>query len=76
MSFKDIPIFSSIGNFVKQSRTICAILVESRAMPSIFSEIILILDWWFKKRCILKSIQFLSLVAILFCGAKPFVQYW
>ena len=40
-----------------------------------FCEIIMILDHWFW-RCRLKIFLSWALAALLFSGAKPFVQFW
>ena len=40
-----------------------------------FCEIILNLDQWFRKRCLLKIFLFLALAAILISGAERFVQF-
>ena len=41
-----------------------------------FCEIILNLDKWFKRKCRLKTFLSGALAALLFNGAKPFVQFW
>ena len=68
MLFKDISIFSSRG---MQSRMVSAILVDG-IMRNI--SVIMNLDQWLR-RCCLKILLFLALVAILFSGAERFAQY-
>ena len=41
-----------------------------------FCEIILNLDQWFRRRCVLKIFLSGALTALLFSGAEPFVQFW
>ena len=41
-----------------------------------FCEIILNLDLWFRMRCRLKDFLFGALVALMFSGAEPFMQFW
>ena len=41
-----------------------------------FCEIILNLDKWFRRRCLLKIFLSGALVVLLFSGAEPFVQVW
>ena len=51
----DFSIFSLSGNFVWQSRIICAILVEAiMIMRNIQVKLFNILDQWFRGRCCLK----------------------
>ena len=40
-----------------------------------FSEIILNLDQWFRRRCHLKDFLSVALAALLFSGAEAFVQF-
>ena len=41
-----------------------------------FCEIILNLDLWFRMRCRLKDFLSGALVALMFSGAEPFMQFW
>ena len=41
-----------------------------------FCEIILNLDQWLRRKCCLKIFLSRALAALLFCRAKPFVQFW
>ena len=40
-----------------------------------FCEIILNMDQWFRRRCRLKDLLSGALAALLFCGAKAFIQF-
>ena len=41
-----------------------------------FCEIILKLDQLFRRRCHLKDFLYEALVALVFSGAEPFMQFW
>ena len=61
------PLFSGAEPFVQFSRG----YYEEQ-----FCEIILNLDKWFRRRCLLKIFLSGALVVLLFSGAEPFVQVW
>ena len=71
MLFKIYLIYSSGSCFVRQSKTICAILIEGWLCEEQFGEFIFNLDLWFRG-CRLRLQYFLStvLVVLLFSGAK------
>ena len=73
MSIKGFSIFSSGGHFIQWSRTSFAILVEGN--PRNIS-VNLKSVHWSRRRSNLKVFLFLALVAILFSGAEPFLQFW
>ena len=64
MPFNDISYLSSGDPFVQRRETICSILVEEH-----FYEIILNLNQWFRRRCLLKIFLSGALPALLFSKA-------
>ena len=66
-------IWISGSPFVQHSVAICAILVEGNEEK--FCEIILNLGKRFRSRCCLKDSISGALVALLFSGAEPFMQF-
>ena len=71
---KILLIWSSGGPFVQWSGTICAILVEN-IMRNNSVNFFLNLGQWFRMRCCLKDFLSGALVALLFSGAEPFMQF-
>ena len=65
---------NSDGHFSKQSRTVCANLIEV-SIRKHFCETILNLNQWFKRRCRLKIFINNIPCSPLSNGAKPFVQF-
>ena len=67
-------IWISGSPFVQRSVTICAILVEG-IMRNNSVTFFLNLGQWFRSKCCLKDFLSGALVALLFCGAEPFMQF-
>ena len=75
MSFKDISYLELLRHFCSgEQNHLCNF--GRGYYEEQFYEIILNLDLWFRRRCLLKHFLSRALSAHLFSGAKPFVKFW
>ena len=72
-SLKVILIWSSGSPFVRQSNHLCNFC--SGYYEEQYCEIILNLGQWFRRRCCFKDFLYGALAALLFGGAKAFMQF-
>ena len=70
MSFIGISYLELLGPFCSVEQNICAILVKGIMRNNS------VLDLWFRRRCHFKDFLSGALAAHVFCGAKPFMQFW
>ena len=75
MSFKDISYLEPWQPFCSAERNHLCNFGRGHHEEQ-FCEFISNLGWWFRRRCRLKYFLSGALAALVFSGAKPFMQFW